>query len=69
MVNNKEIYQLFKTSVLIKGAVSRAEIILGTIVLVIPASFFTTFAETLTRGELTDENRRKQDNSILSLCP
>jgi uncharacterized membrane protein len=55
MVNNKEIYQLFKVSVLIKGAISLVEIVVGIIVLFIPITLFTTLAEILTRGELTEE--------------
>jgi uncharacterized membrane protein len=46
---------LFKWSILLKGASSLAEILLGVVVLFIPASFFTSFADILTRGELAEE--------------
>lgn len=66
MVNNKEIYQLFKVSILIKGAISLAEIIVGIVVLFIPASYFNTLAEMLTRGEIIEDPGNFFANHILS---
>ncbi len=40
---------------MLKGVISLFEILVGVVVLFIPASFFTSFAEILTRGELIEE--------------
>jgi uncharacterized membrane protein len=66
MKKDQEVYLLFKWSILLKGVISFAEIVVGVVVLFIPASFFTTFADTLTRGELTEEPTSFVANHILS---
>jgi len=49
MQNEKEIYHLFTASILLKGAISLAEIVAGIVVLFIPLHIFTSFAEFLTQ--------------------
>jgi uncharacterized membrane protein len=66
MKKDQEVYLLFKWSILLKGIISLFEILVGVVVLFIPASFFTSFADTLTRGELTEEPTSFIANHILS---
>ncbi len=66
MKKDQEIYLLFKWSIILKGIISFAEILAGVVALFIPASFFTSFADTLTKGELTEEPTSFIANHILS---
>ena len=45
MQNEKEIYQLFTASILLKGAISLTEILVGIVVLFIPVRVFISFGE------------------------
>lgn len=51
----KEIYQLFRLSLFLKGAASFLEILGGILVFVIPPAFITNIVITLTRPELAEE--------------
>jgi uncharacterized membrane protein len=66
MQEEKEVYLWFKTSVLIKGAISLFEIIVGLIVLFIPVHYFTSLAEFITRSEIIEDPNSFFANHIMS---
>lgn len=50
----KEIYQFFRISVILKGLISLAEVVVGTLLLIIPYTFFVRVVEIILQGPLRD---------------
>ena len=62
----KEVYQWFKGSVLIKGAISLCEVIVGIVALCIPVHYIVSFAEFVTKGEIIEDPNSFFANHILA---
>lgn len=50
----KEIYQFFRISVILKGLISLAEVVVGSLLLIIPYTFFVRVVEIIIEGPLRD---------------
>lgn len=66
MQEEKEVYLWFKGSVLLKGAISLCEIIVGIVALCIPVHYIISFAEFITRSEIIEDPNSFLANHIVS---
>jgi uncharacterized membrane protein len=65
MQNEKEVYFLFKGSVLLKGAISLFEIVAGLVMLLIPVRYIPLIAEFITKNEITEDPQSFLANHIV----
>lgn len=63
----KQTYELFRVSVLLKGAISLAEVLAGVAALFVSPSMVATIATLLTQGELAEEPKDALANYLLGL--
>ncbi|MBA3788839.1 DUF2127 domain-containing protein [Patescibacteria group bacterium] len=65
---NKNIYELFRISILLKGAISLLEVVAGIVILFIPPSLILRAATFLTNSELAEEQHDFIASHLLQLA-